>query len=316
MNLLYQNNETGDALDITTLVTSAKWTTKRSGSPASLELSVLKDDVLQWSPGGILALKDGNTGIFYGYVVKIKVDEGGETEVTAYDQVWYLKQNTDTYVFTGKRADEITAMVAADFGVSCGALANTGYAIPSMIKDGETLLDIVLEALDRTLVSAGKMYFLWDDFGSLRISDVEEEKLDLILGDKSFATGFSQETSIDSETYNQVKLVRDNKETGKRDVYLFQDSGNIAKWGTLQYFETVDETLNEGQIKERGSQMLELYNRPKRAFEVDALLDLSVRAGRAVCIQIAEIGVSAYYILEEVSSDLVKGTMRLKLKVV
>ena len=64
MNLLYQNNETGDALDITTLVTSAKWTTKRSGSPASLELSVLKDDALQWSPGGILALKDGNTGIF------------------------------------------------------------------------------------------------------------------------------------------------------------------------------------------------------------------------------------------------------------
>lgn len=316
MNLFYQNNETGDALDITTLVTAAKWTTKRSGSPASLELSVLKDDALQWSPGGILALKQENSGIFYGYVVKIQEDEGGETDVTAYDQVWYLKKNKDTYVFSGKRADEILSMIAADFGLSCGALSNTGYAIPSMVEDGQTLLDIVLKALDLTLISAGKMFFLWDDFGSLRISDVEQEKLDLVIGDNSLATGYSCETEIDSETYNQIKLTRDNKETGKRDVYLFQDSRNIAKWGTLQYFETVDETLNEGQIKERGSQMLELYNRPKRSFQVDALLDLSVRAGRAVCVQIEQIGVSAYYILEEVSADLLKETMTLKLKVV
>ena len=38
MTFQYQNNQTGDAFDITTMIKSAKWTTKRRGSPAKLEL--------------------------------------------------------------------------------------------------------------------------------------------------------------------------------------------------------------------------------------------------------------------------------------
>lgn len=267
-------------------------------------------------PRGIVALKDGKTGIFYGYVVKIRQKETDRVEVTAYDQTWYLKKNKETYVFTGKRADQILTQIAADFGLKCGALENTGYAIPSMIEDGQTLFDIVLKALDHTLINSGKMFVLWDDFGSLRITDVEKSKLDLFVGDSSLATGYTYETDIDSESYNKIKLVRDNKKTGKRDVYIFQDSKNIKLWGVLQNYETVDEDMNEAQIKERGGQMLELYNRPKKSFEVKALLDLSVRAGRALYIGIKDVGVSSFFIVEEASADLLKEQMTLKLKVV
>ena len=127
---------------------------------------------------------------------------------------------------------------------------------------------------------------------------------------------YTYESEIDSETYNKIKLVRDNKTTGKRDVYIFQDSNNMTFWGVLQDYETVQEGMNEAQIKERGGQMLELYNRPKRSFEVKALLDLSVRAGRALYIGIERAGVNACYIVEEHSADLLKETMTLKLKVV
>lgn len=316
ISILYQNNATGDAFDITTLCAGAKWSTKRSGFPASLELTVIVDDSVVWNHGGIVALKDGNTGIFYGYVVKIRQKETGQVEVTAYDQTWYLKKNKETYVFTGKRTDQILTQIAADFGLKCGSLENTGYAIPSMIEDGQTLFDIVLKALDHTLINSGKMFVLWDDFGSLRITDVEKSKLDLFVGDSSLATGYTYETDIDSESYNKIKLVRDNKKTGKRDVYIFQDSKNIKLWGVLQDYETVDEDMNEAQIKERGGQMLELYNRPKKSFEVKALLDLSVRAGRALYIGIKDVGVSSFFIVEEASADLLKEQMTLKLKVV
>lgn len=316
ISILYQNNVTGDAFDVTTLCAGAKWSTKRSGSPASLELTVIVDDSVTWTHGGIVALKDGKTGIFYGYVVKIRQKETDRVEVTAYDQTWYLKKNKETYVFTGKRADQILTQIAADFGLKCGALENTGYAIPSMIEDGHTLFDIVLKALDHTLINSGKMFVLWDDFGSLRITDVEKSKLDLFVGDSSLATGYTYETDIDSESYNKIKLVRDNKKTGKRDVYIFQDSKNIKLWGVLQNYETVDEDMNEAKIKERGGQMLELYNRPKKSFEVKALLDLSVRAGRALYIGIKDVGVSSFFIVEEASADLLKEQMTLKLKVV
>lgn len=314
--ILYQNPKTGDAFDVTSLCSAAKWTTKRSGSPASLELTVLADAAVVWDHGGIVAMKNDDDGLFYGYVVKISQNEKDQVAVTAYDQTWYLKKNKETYVFNGKRADEILSQIAADFGLKCGALENTGYAIPSMIEDGQTLFDIVLKALDHTLINTGKMFVLWDDFGSLRITDVAKSKLDLFVGDGSLATGFTYESDIDSETYNKIKLVQDNKATGKRDVYIFQDSNNMTFWGVLQDYESVDEKMNEAQIKERGGQMLELYNRPKKSFDVKAILDLSVRAGRAMYIGIDRIGVSSFFIVDEHSVDLLKETMSLKLKVV
>ena len=136
------------------------------------------------------------------------------------------------------------------------------------------------------------------------------------LGDGSLATGFTYESEIDSEAYNKIKLVKDNKKTGKRDVYIFQDSKNMTLWGILQDYEVVDEDMNEAQIKKRGGQMLELYNRPKRSFSVSAIADLSVRAGRALYIGIGAVGVKSFFIVEEATHDLLKETMSLKLKVV
>ena len=78
----------------------------------------------------------------------------------------------------------------------------------------------------------------------------------------------------------------------------------------------VDEDMNEAQIKKRGGQMLELYNRPKRSFSVSAIADLSVRAGRALYIGIGAVGVKSFFIVEEATHDLLKETMSLKLKVV
>lgn len=315
ISILYQNTRTGDAYDVTTLVSAAKWATKRTGSPASIELSVLANTGVAWDHGGILAVKDGSAGIFYGYVFKLSQTDKGIISVTAYDQTRYLK-NKDTYVFAGQRADQITAQIAADFGVKTGVLANTGYVIPSMVEDNQTLIDIIAKALDYTLVNTGKMFYLWDDYGSLRISDVAQSKLDLFMGDSSMATGYTYASDIDGDTYNKIKLVRDNKDTGKRDVYIFQDSNNIRFWGILQNYEKVNESMNEGQIKARGDQMIELYNRPKHTFDVAALSDLSVRAGRALYIGIREIGISRFFIVEEASHDLLKETMSLKLKVV
>ena len=300
---------------MTSLVSAAKWTTKRTGSPATFELSALVDTSVAWDHGGIVAVKDGNTGVFYGYVFKLSQSDKGQVSITAYDQTRYLK-NKDTYVFTGKRADQIARQIAEDFGIKTGTLVNTGYVIPSIVEDNKTLFDIILKALDLTLVNTGKMFVLWDDFGSLRITDVAQSKLDLLIGDSSLATGYTYASDIDSSTYNKIKLVRDNKDTGRRDVYIFQDSNNMRLWGILQDFEKVDEAMNEAQIKKQGDQRIELYNRPTRSLDVTAISNLSVRAGKALYIGIKELGMSSFFIVEEASHDLLKETMSLKLKVV
>ena len=160
------------------------------------------------------------------------------------------------------------------------------------------------------------MFFLWDDFGALSVSEISDGKLYFMLGDGSLATDYSYESSIDGETCNQIKLVRDNKETGRRDLYLFRDSSNIARWGLLQYFEKVNEDMNAAQITQRGEQLLELHNRPERTFSIDGISDLRVRAGKMIFVRIKALGINQYFLIEEAEHDLSGGTMKIKLKAV
>ena len=315
MMILHQNVKTGATFDIATLTEGAKWTTKRSGSPASLELTVLKDSLIQWDEGDKISVTTADANIFYGCVVKISETEE-EVKVTAYDQVWYLKKNKETYVFKNKRADQILTQIAQDFGLTLGALENTAYMIPSMIEDGQTLLDIILKALDHTLINTAKMFYLWDDFGKLTLSDVEKSRLEVVIGDGSLATGYTYEREIDSETSNKIKLAKDNKETGKRDIFLFQDSATMKEWGTLQYYEKVNEALTEAQIKERGDKLLAWYNRPRKSFSLKALANLKVRGGTAVYVTVGDIEMQSWFIVEEATHDLLSEEMDLKLKVV
>lgn len=314
IQVLYQSAENGKAWEVTTLLSSPKWDTKRVGSPESLKFSALPSEV-EWKEGGVVCLKINGEGIFYGYIFRIAKDEEGKVDLTAYSQLRYLK-NKDTYVFSGQRADEITRQIAEDFKLKLGELANTGYAIPSMCEDNASLLDIISKALDYTMVNTGKMFYLWDEYGKLRLSSVEESKLDLVVGENSLATGYKYESEIDSATANKIKLVRENKDTGRREVYVVQDSETMTRWGTLQHFEKLDEKLNPAQIAQRGDNLLELKNRPKRSFSLEALGDVSVRAGCALFVQIPPLAINHFCVVEEASHDFAKGTMGLKVRVV
>lgn len=312
--VIYQNSENGAAHDVTTLVTSAKWKTVRRGTAGSFTFSVLPSEV-EWVNGGVIRVKSGDTGVFYGYVFKVSKKSDETADITAYDQLRYLK-NKNTYVFTNVKASAVIKEICEDFKLNYGVIPDTGYVIPSMVEDGAELFDIMLKALDYTLVNTGRMFYIWDNFGTLTVSEVSDRKLEFVLGDGSLATDYTYESSIDGETYNQIKLVRDNSESGKRDLYLFKDSENIARWGLLQYFENVDESMNAAQITQRGKQLLELHNKPEQTFDIDGLSDLRVRGGNMIFTSIKALGINQFYLIEEVEHDLLGGTMKVKLKAV
>lgn len=314
MQVLYQNPESGAAHDVTTLISSPKWKTVRRGTAGSFTFSALPSEV-RWVNGGVIRVTDGKNGLFYGYVFKVKTSADGMVDITAYDQLRYLK-NKNTYIFTNVKAAQVVREICEDFGLKTGVIADTGYVIPSMIEDGQELFDIMLKALDYTLINTNRMFVLWDDLGAVSVTEVSDGKLDIMLGDESLATAYSYENGIDGDTYNQVKLLRDNSETGKRDLYLFRDSENIRRWGLLQYYETVDESMNAAQIQQRGEQLLELYNRPKQTFTIDGISDLRIRAGKMIFVRIEALNINQFCLVEEAEHDLIGQTMKLKLKAV
>ena len=281
MELMIENNS---KLYYPVVQEGVKWTTQRKGAPGKLTFKLIQDDVLCISEGNAVAFKDDDNKVFFGFIFTIKRDESKSVEVTAYDQLRYMK-NKATYQYT-KTASELLKTVANDFELSVGEIEDTEYVIPSRLEDGNTLIDILQTALDLTVQNTGEMYVLYDDFGALRITAIENMAVGILI-DSETAQTYDYESSIDDQTYNQIKLYYDNEDTGKREIYIAKDSEHINEWGLLQYYESIDKGENG---KSKADSLLSLYNAKTKSLKVKkAIGDNRVRAGSMVAVQL-ELG--------------------------
>ncbi len=258
------------------------WNTERKGSAGELRFSVVKDGVINFTEGCPVRLKVDGQNVFYGFAFTKTRDKEEVIDVVAYDQLRYLK-NKDTYVYENKTAGQFIEMIAADFRLQTGTLEDTGYTIVSKIEENEELIQMVSNALELTLQNKKEMYVLYDDFGKITLKSIGSMIVDTII-DEETGENFSYTSTIDSNTYNKIKLTYDNESSGKRDVYIAQDSNNMNKWGILQYFDTLQKGENG---KAKAEALLELYNKKTRNLSISkAFGDIRVRAGCMVYVQL------------------------------
>ncbi|MCM0739890.1 NlpC/P60 family protein [Clostridioides difficile] len=276
------------------------WEIERRGSPSKLEFTIVMDDILQFCEGNSVRLYYKGIGIFYGYIFQKKRDKENHIKIVAYDQLRYFK-NKDTYVYSNKTASELVKMLAKDFNLKYNVIEDTKYKI-SRIEENKTLFDMILTALDDTLREKKEMYTLYDDFGRITLKNVASMKLDTVMNN-DVIEDFDYNSSIDSDTYTKIKLVRDNEETGKRDVYIAQDSTHMRSWGILQMFDTVDKNMSEAEIKQKCDILLKLYNKKTKSLSLKNVLgDIRVRAGCLVPVflDLGDIDLQNYMLVEKV----------------
>lgn len=316
------DDKNGNVFDISELVEEVTWKTKRKGSPSSLDIKLLEDSQVKISNGNIISFKVNGTNVFYGYVFKNSGDDSPEIKITAYDQIKYLMYN-DVCVGVNKKASEIITGIFEKLQLKIGTIEDTGYVIPTFVEDDKKYLDIIYSALDKTIVSNTKMFVLYDDYGYLNLRDINNMKQEIVIADDSNLGNYDWESSIE-ESYNCIKFVRDNEETKGRDVYIGQDSQNIANWGKLQLFKKVDSKLNKAQIEEMVMGNLKLKNKETKKLKLkDVLgtetnLDLKLRGGAGVYVIIKKRNIAQYYLIEEATHKFSKNehTMDFDLKVV
>ena len=177
----------------------------------------------------------------------------------------------------------MVALIGEKYGFNIGTLANKVWVIASRVEDNVSLLDMISNALDQTLQNTGDLYILHDDFGKLNLSFLGDMYVPIMI-DAETGQNYDYESSIDENTYNRIKLVYDNEDAGKREVYIAQDSSNINRWGILQYFDALQKGEN-GQAK--ADALLQLYNKETRTLTVkDAAGDSRVRGGSLVVVQL------------------------------
>ncbi len=257
-------------------------TSERKGSPATLKFTVVKDDVLNFTEGNVVLLKVDDVGMFYGFVFSKSRSDNNFIIVTAYDQLRYFK-NTYTYCYENKTASELLQLIANEQRITTGTIEDTVYKIAYNEEINQTLFDIILNALDETIDNRTEMYVLYDDFGKISLKSIGSMKVPIVI-DEETAQSFEYFSSIDDETYNKIKLTRENESTGKIDVYVSQDSENINNWGLLQFQEDLAE--NENGVT-KANALLSLYNQKTRKLSITkACFDNRVRAGCLIYVSL------------------------------
>lgn len=279
VELLIQNKNT---VYQPSLESGIEWKTERTGTPGQITFKVLKDDALNIAEGNPVRLKVNNEEVFYGFVFIIKKSKENEVSITAYDQLRYFK-NKDTYVYKNKTAGAFIKMLAADYYLNVGEIEDTGYTIPSRVEEDEELFEMVKNALNLTMQNKKEIYVLYDKFGKLTLKNIKNLLVPILI-DEETGQNYDYQISIDSNVYNKIKLTYDNEDTGKREIYIAQDTGNINNWGVLQYFEKLQKNEN-GQAK--ADALLSLYNKKQRKLSISkAIGDLRVRAGSLIPVKL------------------------------
>lgn len=303
--------ESGKEIYIPAVEDGIEWSTERWGVPGRLTFKVLADQILNFSEGSAVQLRIDGRKVFFGFVFTQKRDKENRISVTAYDQLRYLK-NKDTYMYENLTASEVVKMIISDFALNAGEITDTGYVIADRSEMDSTLFDIIQNALDITLVNTGRMFVLYDDFGSLTVKNIAEmyvrnENGTYLMIDENTGENFEYISSIDNNTYNKIKLVYNNEESGKRDVYITQDGTHMNQWGTLQYYDTLSEGEN-GEAKAEA--LLSLYNKKTRNLRItNAFGDVRVRAGcmLVVRLNLGDMKVENFMLAEKVKHTFKNG---------
>ncbi|WP_253294671.1 XkdQ/YqbQ family protein [Anaerocolumna aminovalerica] len=273
--------------EISELVTSISYTDKLNDGCSKLEFSYI-DDKLTIENGSSVRFKYDNKNIFSGIAFSHRHTKDKEIAVTAYDQLRYCKAK-DEIVVLKDTATTLTKRMCNYFGLRAGTLTDTKYVLATGVQDGKTWLDIVYDGISETLMNTGKKFCLRDEFGAISLRNLEDLKLNLILGDDSLCYDFNYEKSIDDEFYNRIKIyVKGDK--GKNGQFIVEDSNSsIKKYGLLQYFESLDKEVNISQVKAKAKALLGLYNQEVESLSLECLGDTSVRAGSTFYVLIEGI---------------------------
>lgn len=257
----------------------------RKNQPSKMTFKVVQDELLDIQEGYRVKVQRGDTGIFFGFVFARKVDKDNILTITCYDQLRYLK-NEQIYNTVNKKASEIIKQLAEDFQLQIGDIADTGYVIPRFRAGTQTLFDLMQTAIDITTEATKNLYVLYDDYGKLTLKNINDMRVDILI-DSETAENFNFASDIDKDTYNEIVLYFDNKDTHEHEISnIAYDTENIANWGLLRKIKSVnpEKPIN---LDELAKAMLKRYNRVRRTLTIrNAIGDDRVRGGSSLFVKL------------------------------
>lgn len=287
------DNRHGKVFDVSDVISDIKIVSYLEEQPGKCTFSVRKTPGLAFWEGATVAINAYGCK-FKGFIVKKERDKDVDAiSVTALDQLFYLK-NKDSKVFENMTSDQIFARLCDEFVLQYKVVDKSNYICAPRNNPAKPLYTMIQTALDDTLINSKQWFIVRDNFGVLEHINIKSLDSGVVIGDSSGLLDFKYSSYIDENVYNQIKLYRDNKKTGKREIFIVNDTinggQNIKEWGILQLYEKVDENLNLAQIEQKARGMLSLYNNTGRSLKLECLGVPTVFAGATIRCKISDLG--------------------------
>ncbi len=263
------------------ILDTVTWTTEYADTCGQLKFTVLNDGQVNFTEGDAVSFRVHGKGVFYGYVFEKTKTKDGNIEVTAYDQLRYFK-NKDTYCYKNRKYSDMIKQFANDFELTVGDIDDTEY-LDTRIEDDISIFDMCKNARLSTLYNTGKLYILYDDFGTLCLKNIKELQTNYWLTTQT-AEDFSYKTSIDDNVYNTIQCYKDDDTTGNRDKYIYKDGDLINQWGVLQKTVKLEEDDNPATV---GMVYLNLYKSKRTTLKVTGCFgNINLRAGASLYLSL------------------------------
>jgi hypothetical protein len=283
--------------DIGDLAKSISWTDRLNDGCSKLEISFISNPGI--NNGDIIRFVYGDIK-FFGVVFKVSVNRSNEVSITAYDKLRYAKEK-DAFSTTGSdTASSLTSKMCSYFKFDKGTIADTGYLLAANVYTG-TWLDTIYDAISETLQNTGKKYCLRDEYGCISLRDIEDLRLNVVLGENKYCYEFDYERSIDDGFYNIIRI----QDKMNSQVIEEKSIDSVNKYGPLQYFEIASEGMNASQIKEKIRSLLRLFNQEKETLTLDCLGDVRIRSGNSFYCDISDINLKKWLIVKSVTHKFI-----------
>lgn len=289
VRMITQNKVTGVTYDISNSVKSIQYDTSITDTQAgTLKFTLVKQDAWKPKEGDIVRFSYNSQNVFYGKVFKANVKAKDGWQVTCYDLLRYLK-NEDTLVLPSMTSGQVVRKVCEVNNLPCRIVDDSPYYAPEIIHDKKSYFSMIDDAIGKAIINTGNWYCIRDSFGVIEHRSLLSMRTNLLLGDKSLVGDFDYEFSID-DSYNVVKLTKDNKETNKREVYEVYDSYNVGVWGKLQYHESVDENMEYAKIVEMANNILKSKNVVQKTLKLNNVIGMAgLTAGVGIYVMLSDL---------------------------
>jgi len=296
--LLIQESGT---LDMTELVESVEWSGNAKKAVRKLTVSLLRAPEGRSEPppvpiGSGVLFRFEEAELFRGVVFNAEY-KPGKLSLTCYDQMIYLTNNKDSYVFKGMKASAVLSKLCSDFSIPAGTIKDTEYVISYMVCDEETLFDMVKKALGITYRHQGVRYSLFSREGKVQLVPYKENTRRWVIESGLNLIDYSYGESIEN-TVTKVKLQGGEE---KQTLVATAENKSLQKqFGVLQHYEKIKDKQNRAQLQEAANRMLAEKGKVTKTLRLDEALGIAdVVTGTTIIVKVPELGIERTYAVEE-----------------